>query len=181
MASESDPSPSRRKYSIQQALATKLTRAIREEQDRAVGSGVERGVRWRAWAGAEGSNAARTDHGLSGAGSAIATAPPQADDTASSELEGNAFNAAMVAGAKAAAVCPSALKYRSDSHPLHLQVVKRRLKVFQSHQVAGYEELSTALIGSTDMRNHAPLRPGDFTLVLDEGRVLVGRGAWLST
>ena len=94
--------PSKRKQSIQQALATELTRAIREGEDRPIGSGVERNVRWRVQS--EGSDASKGTVG-DGSGALTARGVATATPESTGQLEGNALNAAMVAGAKAVAVC----------------------------------------------------------------------------
>ena len=56
------------------------------------------------------------------------------------------------------------------------QVVKRRLKIFQQHNLPGYQDLSSALIGGPSIARHAPLEAGNYSIIVPDRVLLVGKG-----
>ncbi|KAI0629632.1 hypothetical protein C8Q77DRAFT_1065756 [Trametes polyzona] len=116
--------------SARQALIREMQQALREEQDRGAGTGLERDARWRAH---------------------VVTT------TAGTQTR-NSANAALAAGARAAAV------------------IRRRLKYFQEQKVPMHQDLADALVGSSAASaRHATLRIGSYVVVVHKGRLFVGR------
>ncbi|OJT13577.1 hypothetical protein TRAPUB_9876 [Trametes pubescens] len=130
---EGDDSAGNRTESARQALIRNIQQVMREEQDRAVGTGIERDARWRTHVTA-----------ASKVGESIET--------------GNAANAALAAGARAATV------------------TKRRLKFFQEQKTPSHQDLADALVGSNMASpRHAPLAVGSYTLILHNAQLFIGQ------
>lgn len=95
---------------------------------------------------------------------------------------GNSANAELAAGQRAAAVrvFHRHIRRRASNHPSCScsQVVKRRQKIFTEHQVPYARELSDALLANPNRKqpSHGLLTAGDYGIIVDGGRLLLGRG-----
>ncbi|KAH7912049.1 hypothetical protein BJ138DRAFT_1005353, partial [Hygrophoropsis aurantiaca] len=128
--------------STRQQIIRQMTALLREyEDDRGIGTGLERQKRWIA------ANENRRN------------LPSSQTEAVSQTLAGNAANAVLAAGQRAATV------------------IRRRLKLFSQHWVPQINQLADALVGvpNSQQRHHELLVPGNYGIVIVREKLFIGK------
>ncbi|KAH7911038.1 hypothetical protein BJ138DRAFT_1126340 [Hygrophoropsis aurantiaca] len=129
----------RKEETTRQQIIREMHAVLREYQgDQGIGTGLERQKRW-----------------IAGADNRT----PNSTEAVSQTLAGNAANAVLAAGQRAAIV------------------VRRRLKLFSQYRVPQVNQLSDALVGvpNSQQQHHELLIPGTYGIVVVRERLFIGQ------